>query len=94
MELGDLPGKADDLEGSSQRSLADELFLGEDREHLKHNTAGAQSGKPIVTERVADTALAPMLTRKQQVVVRVSDRERTSVGHRSQSSVRAGVPRL
>ena len=60
-------------QGPAQCALADELLLGEQRQHLQHDAAGAQLREPDVTERVGVAALAAVLDGEQQVVVGVGD---------------------
>ena len=76
VEVCDLAGQRDDLQGAPQRRLPDELLLGEDGQDLEHHAARSQSGQPVVSERVGRAALAPVHAGQQQVVVRVGD------GHR------------
>ena len=73
VQLGDLVGELDQLERAPQRTLTDELLLGEDREHLEHDAARPEPGQPEVAERVADAPLALVEAREQQVVVRIGD---------------------
>ena len=73
--VGDPARRLDDLEGPGQCAGADELLLGEQRQHLQHDAAGAQLRKPDVTERVGVAALAAVLDGQQQVVVSVGDRD-------------------
>ena len=65
VEVCDLTGEGDDLQGSAQGRLADELLLGEDGKHLEHHAASTKPRQPVVAERVGHTPLAPVHAAQQ-----------------------------